>query len=903
MSQKKQELSSYRLEKLGTPLAVITDLVNSQELNQENLNLLKKILLCTHMGRLLINGQPPDKEIPLANYLFDSERVIFDLTRLSNDKKKQFEKWLLEDPRKNQNTSLFSSASINEYRGYTAEEKLNWWGNLIRLFFGPYVQKWKISEIHLSTQYQLLGIESIKGENGILIGFDQANASYDKDHYRQPFLLDDDEYMGNTKRVALTDNMITELLNTSLADLDIHTIGQNPHPLSVKVTDRQARYENMHEYRQAHRYSVNKPWYIRIWDWFASLFKNRDEKNETQTSTKGSHPVEPLQSLIRDEKVTLYRRKATKQIIVYEKRPDIEHLVLCGGGPKIYGHVGVWKALNENGIVPKVFAGTSAGAIISLFCYLGYTADEIYAILKNLKQEHFVNFNPNRDGISDSNSFKTAIDYGIALKVKEITTKYNIPYPKGNITFKTLAELKRRFPDCGIGDELIVTSTNVSKGKTTYFSVSKTPNIEVSQAVTASASIPVIFKGHMIEGEIHRDGGVLNNFPTNVFHDEGNTLLESEDWNSFKTLAVQFDTGDERKSVDVQTETVYRENIFLNWLAGLLSGVKDPASGWEKDRLKLRKYAAQTLLVDVSQLSGNSLTPDEKTQRNLINSGYKTAKEYIEQRYSEKNGEYHNAEYMHSTFSSLEELLVYCCYRHDYKWFENVYQLMMKEETSEQEKMNLIARVNKLKEIYFPEEASQHKKNATKPSISFYTHEICDQFVSTKHSDDCKIFLALYPILLKMSSKFVRTKKDKNVLHDAHHAFSSNEPFKFLKHLGFIQGEMHIVLHVFINLIRELKNGTSPELYHALKTLRDVVYEDKSLWENYFYGEWNLTTKQSIQIVELIKNKSETLKQTCEALNGKDPLNTRTDEIAPQEALTLDELADKAWMWSSKTFV
>lgn len=904
MSQEKKEFISSPLEELGVPVNVVTNLLKSQTLNQRNLNLIKKILLSAYMGRLLVNGQPPDIQIPIVNYLFDSERVIFDLTRLSDGKRELFEQWLLDEHQKAQSTSLFSSASVNEYRGYTAEETLNWWGNLKRFFFGPHVQRWKISELDLSLHYQLLGVEVIKGDSGILIGFDQVNTSKAKDQYRQPFLLDDNEYMGNTKRIYLTDSILAKLLDASLDDVDFSAISQSPHPLSVKVSDCQARYENMRQHRQAHRYSVTKPWYIRVWDWAVSLFKKLNENPETQSESPQPGPLAaPLKSLFRDEKVKLYRRESTKQIIVYEKRPDIENLVLCGGGPKIYGHLGVWKALNEKGIVPKRFAGTSAGAIISLYCYLGYTADEIYAIFKNLKQEHFVNFNPDRNGISDSNSFKTAIEYGIALKVKEITTKYNIAYPKGKITFKTLAELKRRFPDCGIGDELIVTTTNVPKRKTTYFSVTKTPNIEVSQAVTASASIPLIFKGDVIEGEIHLDGGMLNNFPTDAFQDEKDTLLESEDWNNLKTLAVQFDTGAERESVTVQTGTVYRENFFLNWLAGVLSGVKDPASGWEKDRLKLRKYSAQTLLVDVSQLSGSSLTPNEKTQSDLIDSGYRTTNEYINQRYSQKNGVYKNSEYMQSTFSSFEELLVYCCYRHNHKWFEEVYQLMMQEKMTALEKKQLIARVDDLKKIYFPEEVSPDKKIDTKQSISFFTHTINDQFVTTKHSDDCEVFLALYPILLKMSSEFVKTKKDKEVLNDAHHTFRSNEPFKFLKPLGFIRGEMHIVLHVFINLARELKNGPSVEIYHALKTLRDVVYEDKGLLKDYFYGDWSLTTKQSISIIELIKKKNESLAQTCEALKGQDPLNTRQDEIAPEGVLLLNDSSDKAWMWSPRTFM
>ena len=39
-------------------------------------------------------------------------------------------------------------------------------------------------------------------------------------------------------------------------------------------------------------------------------------------------------------------------------------LVLGGGGLKGFAHIGVFKALDEMGIVPTVIAGTSIGALI-----------------------------------------------------------------------------------------------------------------------------------------------------------------------------------------------------------------------------------------------------------------------------------------------------------------------------------------------------------------------------------------------------------------------------------------------------------------------------------------------------------------------------------------------------------
>jgi len=56
-------------------------------------------------------------------------------------------------------------------------------------------------------------------------------------------------------------------------------------------------------------------------------------------------------------------------------------LVLSGGGARGIMHLGVIKALNEQGIVPDFIAGTSAGAIAGALVAHGYSPDEVLQIL------------------------------------------------------------------------------------------------------------------------------------------------------------------------------------------------------------------------------------------------------------------------------------------------------------------------------------------------------------------------------------------------------------------------------------------------------------------------------------------------------------------------------------------
>jgi len=56
-------------------------------------------------------------------------------------------------------------------------------------------------------------------------------------------------------------------------------------------------------------------------------------------------------------------------------------LVLSGGGARGIMHLGVIKALQEQGIRPDFISGTSAGAIVGALISYGYTPDEVLSIL------------------------------------------------------------------------------------------------------------------------------------------------------------------------------------------------------------------------------------------------------------------------------------------------------------------------------------------------------------------------------------------------------------------------------------------------------------------------------------------------------------------------------------------
>lgn len=854
-----------------TPQHVISQLLESDTKYPKNLELLKKIILISYLGRLRINGLPPDNKIALGNYLFDNERMMFDFTRLSDDKRELFLKWFLEPHAAEKEKAWPSGASINEYRGFTAEETLSWFGVIKNWFYGNSAEHWTITDLEISLNYQLTGVDLQHGENGILVEFKQFLVPPSGTKYKGPDDVDADQ-LGNTKRVIITDQLVDQLINPHLRTISPELMCKSAHPQAIDINNQEPRFEEMRAYRKTQQFNEQEPWYMRLWKWCLSFFISTPVKTEKKVSTLDNKLV----LLYENEETKIYQREHTKEILVREKRPDIENLVFCGGGAKIFAHVGVWKALNEANIRPTRFAGSSAGAIMALMCYLGYSAEEITELFKNFKQEHLVQFDIDLNGLSDSHSLKAALDYGIAKRVTQIVEKYNIPYPQGKITFSTLENLRQQFPDCGLGKELIVTATNKKLRQTSYFSLERTPDMEVSEAVKTSSLFPVVFRHNLIDGEEHNDGGVLSNFPTEVFSDDHSTLLESEYGNNLKVLGVQFDNGTERSAIDYIMDQVYRENFILNWIYSLLTGVSDPASGWEKDRIKLRQYAHQTIVPNVDNIKTSGFSVAHEDQLLMIQSGYDATNEYLTVRYGTK--EYttnKNQELMYSTFSSLGDLLAYCSYRGNKQWFEVVNNLIV--QSSLPNRTNLMKQSLELRSLYFDTgTVVEDKQKPVRKPITFFGNMLTQHNLLEEHSDNHKVLLVLYPIFLKLSSDLVLSGADKKTLEVARHSLTLNYPFTCLEHFGRISKDSHILLHILVKLIKELKDNPDPQVYEYLRDVQSTLYCNNNLFKPEYYGQWDLTLPQALRVLKLFNgNKLDSVSQLVVHLKEREePMQT-----------------------------
>ncbi|MGM0369607.1 MAG: patatin-like phospholipase family protein, partial [Bacillota bacterium] len=68
-------------------------------------------------------------------------------------------------------------------------------------------------------------------------------------------------------------------------------------------------------------------------------------------------------------------------------------IALGGGGARGFVHLGVLKALEEEGIKADIIAGVSAGSIVGAFIAAGLSPDEVMKIMKENKFTDYAKVN------------------------------------------------------------------------------------------------------------------------------------------------------------------------------------------------------------------------------------------------------------------------------------------------------------------------------------------------------------------------------------------------------------------------------------------------------------------------------------------------------------------------------
>ena len=200
-------------------------------------------------------------------------------------------------------------------------------------------------------------------------------------------------------------------------------------------------------------------------------------------------------------------------------------LVLSGGGAKGMTHIGIIRALEENNIPIDYITGTSMGAIIGSLYAMGYSPDDMEALLRSedFKRWYSGKVEPKyayyfKKSIPTPEFFNIRFDFKDSLNVKPQLPTSMVNPIQMNLVFVEL--FARATAACdGDFDRLFVPFRCIASDVYNKRQIVLGKG-DLGDAVRASMSFPFVFKPIEIDSVLAYDGGIYNNFPTDVMRDD-----------------------------------------------------------------------------------------------------------------------------------------------------------------------------------------------------------------------------------------------------------------------------------------------------------------------------------------------------------------------------------------------
>lgn len=166
-------------------------------------------------------------------------------------------------------------------------------------------------------------------------------------------------------------------------------------------------------------------------------------------------------------------------------------LVLSGGGARGFAHLGALQAFEEMGIRPDVVGGVSAGSVVAVMYASGMSPQDILKSFADAKFSDFAELAVPRDGFFSMDGFRKFL--------------------RKQINYTDISELP--LPS-------VVCATDLLNNKAVAFTKG-----DIAECVSASCSIPIVFKPVKIDGVTYVDGGVVANLPAWALRDQCKYLI------------------------------------------------------------------------------------------------------------------------------------------------------------------------------------------------------------------------------------------------------------------------------------------------------------------------------------------------------------------------------------------
>lgn len=318
--------------------------------------------------------------------------------------------------------------------------------------------------------------------------------------------------------------------------------------------------------------------------------------------------------------------------------PSIKNLVFEGGGILGVAYLGALDYLDELELLPKIekVAGTSAGAIISCVTSFNTSFNDIKKIASTLDYKKI----PQKETIplrDVSDSFKKDFEkmfgdinsiYRLVNNYGWYSTQYFYDWIKKVIASQFDKSKKKppyTFDDFNNEDihidkrpfkNLYIIGTDISYKTSVVFSYETTPNMEVAEAIRISMSIPLFFEAVKVNEKlrdktnnyIYADGGIMRNYPINIFDKSG---INNE------TLGMQF------KNKTKYSETKNVVDYISNLFNALLKVQEDM---YNHDLPNQRR----TININTGGISALDFNISGSDYKFLYNQGYEATLDYFE---------------------------------------------------------------------------------------------------------------------------------------------------------------------------------------------------------------------------------------------------------------------------------
>lgn len=380
-------------------------------------------------------------------------------------------------------------------------------------------------------------------------------------------------------------------------------------------------------------------------------------------------------------------------------------LVLSGGGAKGAAHIGVIKALEENGIPIDYVAGTSIGAIVGSLYAIGYTPEEMVELMLSddffywqtgIVESKYQYYFMRPDDTPEFGHF--SIDMTDSLQVKANFLPQSLINPiQMNQAFMALfspATAKAGWNFDNLFVPFRCVASDIYGKKAIVFK-----NGDLGDAVRASMTFPFVFQPIWRDSVPIFDGGIYDNFPVGplkeAFHPDfifgsavagGDNKPSSNVYNQLETMIMQKTEYDVSEEDGMMLQFNFPDVSLLDFQrARELMDIGYKRTMAVMDSIKARVPRR----VTPSELHKRRVAYKEELPPLIFQNIYITGVNDAQRKYIESQldinrsfsmEEFKRAYFKMLTFSKIKEIIPHAVYNRKEKTFDLYLDVTMKEE-------------------------------------------------------------------------------------------------------------------------------------------------------------------------------------------------------------------------------